>query len=167
MCSSLNCLAVTRSYRLNGETFYYARQGFKKHLWSVIFACWKSLFERRGCTLNPEDGLQLGTNKNPDMRKDPDSFPYNGVTNVDTYVTRSIETKGNGYVRHLPWLPYGWVRISNKLLFRYSNYQPTTAQSMSCFQCKGEVTVIKQPSQGSFKNFHSIFWWSKMTWLVN
>ena len=28
MCSSLNCQAVTRSYRLNGETFYYARQGF-------------------------------------------------------------------------------------------------------------------------------------------
>lgn len=104
MCSNLNCQAVTRSYRINGETFYYAR---------------------RGCTLNPEDGLQLGTNKNPDMRKDPDSFPYNGVTNVDTYVTRSIDTKGNGY----------------------SNYQPTTAQSMSCFRCKGEVTVIKQPSQ--------------------
>ena len=85
------------------------------------------------------------------MRKDPDSFPYNGVTNVDTYVTRSIESKGNGYVRLYSWHHYSeYTRISNKSFLRYSNYQPTTAQSMSCFQCKGEVTVIKQPSQGSF-----------------
>ena len=42
-------------------------------------------------------------------------------------------------------------------LFRYSNYQPTTAQSMSCFQCKGEVTVIKQPSHGSFLIFTLVF----------
>ena len=36
MCSSLNCQAVTRSYRLNGETFYYARQGFTG-IYGLIF----------------------------------------------------------------------------------------------------------------------------------
>ena len=53
----------------------------------------------------------MGTNKNPDMRKDPDSFPYNGVTNVDTYVTRSIETKGNGYVQ--PFKPLLAIDVNN------------------------------------------------------
>ena len=77
VCDSLSCQSVTRSYKLNDVTIYYAN---------------------RECTRTPEDGYPVGlsTNPNPMYSGIHDSFGYKGISGVDTIMERSITAKGNG-----------------------------------------------------------------------